>query len=213
MSQPRGNSRPTPRRVQVYYFEKKPSAPPRLESEPSPELDKTEPGVPLDAAPLRRTYSQDETPLPSVGDGRAEALEYHRGKLAQWLDRPEADRTGLGTAVFGHSLFERGRLREALVAFESLVGQEPDEPFAYSMLGAVHLAQLEHDQALALFEAALQLDPGDPAALVGRAEVRLARGETRLALADLEAAARVDAAGPFGARARALQVRQRGGNR
>jgi tetratricopeptide (TPR) repeat protein len=96
-------------------------------------------------------------------------------------------------AVFGHKLFEDGRLDEARQVFEGLVATGLEDAFAHTMLGTIYLANKDRDRALALFEAALAIDPDDLAARVYRGEIRLAQGHARLALDDLK---RVAAKGP-----------------
>jgi tetratricopeptide (TPR) repeat protein len=138
-----------------------------------------------------------------------EALEYHRQKLIDYAARAGSDEDSLtDLALFAHALFARGRIREAQVVFESIVAREPDEAFAYTMLGAVYHAQGDAPRALALFDLALGIDPSDLAARVGRAEIRLNAGDAKRALKDLERAIAADPAGrdPFSERARALSV-------
>jgi Tfp pilus assembly protein PilF len=153
-------------------------------------------------------HPRRKTPPPAdVPTMIEEALEYHRLKLQSLAARPGARASSLADrALFGHGLFARGRVREAQVVFESIVSQEPEEAFAYTMLGALFLAQGDDSKALALFGAALALDPDDPAALVGRADIRLQRGQPQAALPDLERAVQADPLGkrPFSKRARAL---------
>jgi tetratricopeptide (TPR) repeat protein len=98
-------------------------------------------------------------------------------------------------AMFGHQLFELGRLEEARVIFEGLVSTDASDVFAHTMLGTIYLARGDLKRALALFQAALESDPNDLAALVYRAEIRLNQKKAREALVDLE---RVIARGPRG---------------
>ena len=88
-------------------------------------------------------------------------------------------------AVFGHKLFEDGRLDEARQVFEGLVAAGVEDAFAHTMLGTIYLAKKDPERALALFEAALAIDPNDLAARVYRGEIRLAKGHPKLALEDL----------------------------
>ncbi len=88
----------------------------------------------------------------------------------------------------GHQLFEQGKLEDARELFERLVGQEPRDPFPYTMLGTIYLAKDSPDRALALFEAALEIDPDELAALVYRGEIRLNQGKLKPAMADLNRA-------------------------
>ena len=170
------------------------------------------PALSLPPAPGRDRRVVPRTPTPAAipaGSAR-EALEYHRLKLQQIAarQRDSASRSLTDMALFGHTLYARGRLREAQVVFENIVAREPDEAFAYTMLGAIFLAQEDDSRALALFDAALGLQPDEMAALVGRAEIRLRRGKPEAALQDLEAAISADPSGrdPYSERARALSV-------
>jgi pentatricopeptide repeat protein len=108
-------------------------------------------------------------------------------------------------SVFGHGLFEEGRIDEARQVFEQLVAAGVEDAFPHTMLGTIYLAAREPDRALALFEAALALDPKDLAARVYRGEIRLHRGSLKQAVADLEQAYREGPEGdPFTERARRL---------
>ena len=140
--------------------------------------------------------------------GALEALEYHRLKLQELAARGYGSHALANLALYGHALYARGRLDEAQVVFESIVAKEPEEAFAYTMLGAIFLAQDDDAKALALFDAALHMDKNDLAALVGRGEIRLRKGQPQAALSDLERAIAADpsARDPFSERARALLV-------
>ncbi len=164
-------------------------------------------------APAQRTRKPTPAPVPAPnavtleGGSAAQALEYHRLMLQALAARADArSRELIDRAIFGHTLFARGRMREAQVVFESIVAGEPDEAFPYTMLGAIYLAQGDDGRALALFDAALTMDPADPAALVNRAEIRLRRSQPKLALKDLERAITGGRTGPapFLPRAQAL---------
>lgn len=167
---------------------------------------------PADSARAPRERQPDPSaPHPTPQDGSSsceEALEYHRRRLQGLSARPQRDSSLADRALFAQALFARGRVREAQLVFENIVACEPEEAFAYAMLGAVYLAQGDDARALALYEAALALDPRDLAALVGRSEIRLRRGQPDAALGDLERAIGADPSGrdPFSQRARALMV-------
>lgn len=108
-------------------------------------------------------------------------------------------------SLFGHGLFEAGRVDEARQVFEQLVAAGAEDAFAHTMLGTIYLTQKAPDRALALFESALAIDPEDLAARVYRGEIRLNRGEREQALADLtHARDRGAKDDPFTARARRL---------
>lgn len=108
-------------------------------------------------------------------------------------------------SLFGHGLFEAGRIEEARQVFEQLVAAGAQDAFPHTMLGTIYLAQRDPERALALFETALSIDPRDLAARVYRGEIRLNRGETKQAVADLERARTDGPKGdPFTERARRL---------
>jgi hypothetical protein len=152
----------------------------------------------------------------SITPGEVEAAiapESPRGKVrelvsaAQIVSRPR----GMSAwqvaemSLFGHHLFEAGRLEEARVVFEGLVSFGVEDAFPYTMLGTIYLALEHSDRALALFEAALEIDPADMAARVYRGEIRLDRGKLKPAMDDLNLAVAQGAADdPFVDRARRL---------
>ena len=108
-------------------------------------------------------------------------------------------------ALFGHRLFEQGKLREAKIVFEGIVELAVEDAFPHTMLGIIYLSSGDAARALALFEAALALDPGDVAARVYRAEIRLKCGKVRQALEELGKIAReCPKDDPFAERARKL---------
>lgn len=105
-------------------------------------------------------------------------------------------------SLFGHQLFELGRVEEARVIFEGLVGTGAKDSFAHTMLGTIYLALKDQPRALGLFQLALEIDPNDVSALVYRGEIRLNRGKVRGALEDLTRALKLGAADdPFVERA------------
>ena len=105
-------------------------------------------------------------------------------------------------SLFGHQLFEMGRVDEARVIFEGLVGSSSKDGFAHTMLGTIYLALKDQVRALSLFEVALQINPDDVSALVYRGEIRLNRGKMKGALDDLTRALKVgEADDPFVERA------------
>ncbi len=111
------------------------------------------------------------------------------GELDRLLPKGPVSAEQLAQAcLVGHQLFEQGRLEEARLVFEQLVGMDAPDPFPYTMLGTIYLALGDQSRALALFEAALTLDPNELAALVYRGEVRLNRGKLKSAAADLNRA-------------------------
>lgn len=114
-------------------------------------------------------------------------------------------------AVFGHELFEQGRIEEARVIFEGLVSTGATEAFPHTMLGTIYLAMGDQERALALFQAALDLDASDLAARVYRGEIRLSKGKLKSATEDLKRAiSQGDAGDPFVERAERLLQLARG---
>lgn len=97
-------------------------------------------------------------------------------------------------SLFGHQLFELGRVDEARVIFEGLVGTGAKDAFAHTMLGTIYLALKDQSRALSLFQVALDIDPNDISALVYRGEIRLNRGKLKGALEDLTRALKLGAA-------------------
>lgn len=107
--------------------------------------------------------------------------------------------------LFGHHLFEGGRLAEARVVFEAIVRLGVEDAFPHTMLGTIYLAQGDSKAALPLFESAIKLDPRDVAAWVYRGEIRIRAGQLRTGLSDLKKATGLGSAtDPFVARARKL---------
>jgi tetratricopeptide (TPR) repeat protein len=138
-------------------------------------------------------------------------VAYHRQKIEKLLRGDRRALEGLDArsladvAVFGHQLYESGRLNEARVVFEGVVAMDPAEAFPYTVLGAIFLAQQDVHRALALFEAALEIDPEDVAALVYRGEIRIRLGQNPRGERDLKRALEIDPDGPtspFSQRAR-----------
>ena len=166
--------------------------------------------APERARPGRKGPRRSLTPVDVDTDP---AIRYHRVKVQELLSRTDPisslegmSRTQLGEiALFGHHLFESGRLDEARVVFEGLVGMGVEDAFPHTMLGTVYLALGDQDRALALFEAALLIDDKDVAARVSRGEIRLNRGKLKQAVDDLSAVIKVGPRDdPFVARAKRL---------
>ncbi len=151
------------------------------------------------------------------------ALRYHVRKLDELLQSrsPVEALRGMTRhelaemSLFGHQLFEAGKLEEARVVFEGLVGLDLADAFPHTMLGTVYLAQGRPDRAAALFDAALSLDPRDLAARVYRAELRLSAGEVRPAVTELSDVVRQGPAeDPFVQRAgKLLEIAHKGRRR
>lgn len=139
-------------------------------------------------------------PTPSEGalaDGAlcllksAQAQQHYRQKLAPMLTQGSSSsprRAWANAALFGQELFATGRPLPARKVFERLVAQDPTEAFPYAMLGSLHLAQGEDEEALALYEQALEIDSTDLCALLGRAEIHLRAADPVEALVDVQTA-------------------------
>ena len=91
-------------------------------------------------------------------------------------------------SLFGHQLFEMGKVAEAKVIFEGLVKTGAKDAFAHTMLGTIYLALKDQTNALLLFQAALDIDPDDVSALDYRGEILLNRGKVKGAVEDLSRA-------------------------
>jgi Tfp pilus assembly protein PilF len=150
------------------------------------------------------------------------ALSYHVRKLDELLSsrspteplRSMSRQELAEMSLFGHQLFQTGRLEEARVVFEGLVGLDIEDAFPHTMLGTVYLAMGRVDRAAALFEAALRIDPKDVAARVYRAELSLSQGELPRAVKALEAVvAEGPVSDPFVCRAQRLLEIARSGRR
>jgi tetratricopeptide (TPR) repeat protein len=184
----------------VIYFPKKPKAPPvvgrftatlpEVRTVVEEEVTEAEVAVVPEprgtpqvrrAAPEKKRRRTKETPLAEsslaavVGQGRKTPQEV-------------AD-----LSLFGHQLFELGRVEEARVIFERLVSTGAKDAFAHTMLGTIYLALKDQTRALALFQLALEIDPNDLSALVYRGEIRLNRGKLKGALDDLTQALKIGA--------------------
>jgi len=205
----RTTSLPQTPAARITYFPKRPAPPPptELEELETRELTIAELVTDPQGEQVRQARRHNSDGLPD-----RDALTYNRGKIEKLLRGDRRALEGLDAssladvAVLGHQLYEGGRLNEARVVFEGLVAMDPPEPFPYTVLGAIYLAQQDVHRALALFEAALEIDPDDVAALVYRGEIRLRLGNRPRGLRDLERALQIDPDGaesPFSQRARA----------
>lgn len=197
---------PTVRPVPIVYFPKgKRAAPP-----PAAPLTQTIP----EARPSGRDEEKTDPAVAVVAPVSESGKPKARRKTTRDIPQVEvsgiaAQREGPQTvadlAMFGHQLFELGRLEEARVIFEGLVSTDAADVFAHTMLGTIYLACGDLKRALALFQAALESDPDDLAALVYRAEIRLNQKKPREALVDLDRVlARGTRGDPFVDRARRL---------
>lgn len=149
-----------------------------------------------------------KTPPPEVKEQRAglrRKTDERVEKLLAGTRRQLSVQQVAEMSLFGHQLFESGKIEEARVVFEGLVGMDVADSFPYTMLGTIYLALGDPDRALALFEAALQLDRFDLPALVYRGEIRLNRGRLKSALDDFHRAVRLGPGeDPFVERAKRL---------
>lgn len=133
------------------------------------------------------------TPEPKAAAAERAAEPQRKGRKTKTSETPLPEshvahldvKQAADLAAFGHKLFELGKLDEARVIFEKLVGADTRDAFVHTMLGTVYLALNAQEKALALFQAALKIDPDDLAAVVYRGEIRLNRGKLKAALDDL----------------------------
>lgn len=225
------HSRGQPTPVTIYYFPKRsprPTAPVRRNSyldmptEPlTVEGLSQTPGV-TQPRPVRR-HADSPTAITPMSPAQAErdsarTLEnpLPEGMLHD-VAGPKRTKTAaevVDLVIFGHQLFERGKVEEARVIFEGLVDTDKKNAFAHTMLGTIYLSLKDGVRALALFQAALAIDPHDVPALVYRGELRLKKGKVKSALDDLERAIGLgDAQDPFVDRAKRLIRLARKGRR
>jgi Flp pilus assembly protein TadD len=231
MSESAGPGGKRPDRVPVHYFPKRPRARPDptqtstltevprvrtdLEAVPTEAVEIPEPPRerPRKAGKAKKEHKAPRRTFTPLSVDTDPALQYHKDKLTELIQRADpveslrhlSNAQIAEMAAFGHQLFEQGRLQEARIVFEGLVGFGVEDAFPHTMLGTVYLALGRFDRALALFEAALGFDETDIAALVYRGEIRLNQGKVKTALADLEQVVEIGRAGdPFVERARRL---------
>lgn len=76
---------------------------------------------------------------------------------------------------------EQGKHDLALATASSLVEQYPEDPIAINLLGAVHMARSELQQARQTFERALELDPDSMTARLNLAQLDQAEGDNAAA--------------------------------
>jgi tetratricopeptide repeat protein len=213
----------TRREVTVVHFEKprdlssrratRPQTQIHTESQPEDEdTAVTAPGEDTDGVGVRAEPSAPREYLVDVPEESGGRYRAERVRRLLWHQQPghpfpmlsEGDVTEL--ACFGRFLFEIGRFDDAQLVLEGLVASGIMDPFPYTMLGTVYLAQRDLNRALALFEAALALNPKDLAAHVYRAEIRLRQGRPELAGPDLRYALEFgDPDDPFTVRAAQLK--------
>jgi tetratricopeptide (TPR) repeat protein len=190
----------------------RPDFEPDLVTEPDYRDRPSSPSLALDPpGPTRRANSDERRKSSRRASGlsrrKSSSANAQRGGSAASAREPtsRAPRSTAEQALFGHRLFEKGRLAEARQVFERLVGRNIRDAFPHAMLGTIYLALGDQDRALALFEAALQLDPNEISSLVYRGEIRLNRGRLKQAMADLQRAVTLGLAdNPFVQRAHRL---------
>ena len=82
----------------------------------------------------------------------------------------------------GYSYLRDGLYDTALTFFSALVEIDPQNPYDYQMLGALHLQRGNGMQALEALERALQIDPTQLGAQLNRAKALLLLGYKRQGL-------------------------------
>lgn len=145
-------------------------------------------------APLQASFNSENIP------------KYLQGKmtLAQLMGVTIDEAYAL--AEYAYTMFEQGRSREARKIVESLVVQNPKDPYMHTLLGAIYWKLDMPEEAVEEYGYAIELDPDSIPALTNRGEILLQNGELDHAMADLKAAIELDPEGkhPSAARARAL---------
>lgn len=188
-----GSGRP----VTVIYFPKnaKPVVPPRV-TQTIPEISLVE-----DVVTEAEALVTDTRLTPS---GLRRVTGEKKKRKTKELPLPENTLAGVASgrktpqevadlSLFGHQLFELGRVEEAKVIFEGLVNTGAKDAFAHTMLGTIYLALKDQVRALSLFQLALEIDPDEVSALVYRGEIRLNRGKVKGAVEDLTRALKLGA--------------------
>jgi tetratricopeptide (TPR) repeat protein len=179
-----GNTRPVP----VIYFPKnaRPMMPRTTQSIPEvgvledvvTEVEAILPDVRMTPNTLRRVTAERKK-------RRTKEIPLGENTLAGVAGGRKTPQEVADLSLFGHQLFEMGKVKEAKVIFEGLVGTGAKDAFAHTMLGTIYLALKDQARALALFQLALEIDPDDVSALVYRGEIRLNRGKVKGAVEDL----------------------------
>lgn len=91
-------------------------------------------------------------------------------------------------AEIGYAYFAQGKYDQAAILFDGLCAIDPRNNYPRKALGAVALAQAQHQAALSHFDEAVRLDGDDAEAYLGRAEANLGLGKRKDAEADLQRA-------------------------
>ena len=95
-------------------------------------------------------------------------------------------------AKMGYSMFETGKLDEALAVFEALATLDPYDAYFQLLLGSIHDRDNKTEAALAHYERSLQLNPKLASAYANRGELLLKQGKLVEAVDDLEKALQCD---------------------
>jgi hypothetical protein len=155
----------------------------------------------LEVIPEEQITEPAPAPVPAKKAGKPSRPRTVKKKDPRGLSRAKLAEL----SKVGHKLFKQKRYEEVKKLFGALVAAKVKDPFPYTMLGTVYLAQKQPHQALGFFESALGVDPRDVPALVYRGEIRLKQGQLRGAVEDLARAVREgDSENPFVVRAKRL---------
>lgn len=108
----------------------------------------------------------------------------------------------------GYKYFSEGKLEEAKKIYEGLALLDPNNPYIYSLLGAIYQQKQRFDLAVQRYTKALEIFPEDINSLANRGEIYLNLGNFKEAGNDLNQAIKLDPnkTNPSANRARLLLI-------
>jgi Flp pilus assembly protein TadD len=124
---------------------------------------------------------------PGEATGGKEGAQTHGPATAPGASSPVG-----ALAQLGFRYLEQGKTEEALLCFNRISEQEPDNPEVYNDLGYVHERLDRLSSALQLYRKALALDQRNVEAMINIAHIRELEGDYHDARASYEAALAVD---------------------
>lgn len=107
--------------------------------------------------------------------------------VAQALDRyPESNTGEPARYARAMAYLRKPELQKALSTTNSLIQDEPNNPFFYEVLGQIYVSMAKPMQAIPAYQKAVDLRPNAPQLRLGLAVAQLATEDTRLANAALQ---------------------------